>query len=84
VYFSTNDYAQPTRGQTVQPVASRGSKIKLLILNVCLSIPVAMSSKTYTFARSIAEIGGSNPAEGMDARFWYLLCAPCVAEFATS
>ena len=84
MYFPTNVYAQPNPAQTVQPVASRDSQNKLLILNVCLSIPVAMPSKAYICGRSIVEIGGSNPAEGMDVRFWYLLCAPCVAEFATS
>ena len=47
MYFPTNVYAQPNPAQTVQPVASRGSQNKLLILNVCLSIPVAMPSKAY-------------------------------------
>jgi hypothetical protein len=78
VYFPTNVYAQPTRAQTVQPVASRGSQNKLLILNVCLSIPVAMPSKAYICGRSIAEIGGSNLAEGMDARFLlFVMCSVC-------
>jgi len=78
VYFPTNDYAQPTRAQTVQPVASRGSQNKLLNLNVCLSIPVAMPSKAYICGRSIVEIGGSNPAEGMDVRFLlFVMCSVC-------
>ena len=78
MYFLAYVYAQLNRAQTVQPVASRCSQNKLLFLNVCLSIPLTMLSKVYICGRSIAEIGGSNPDEGMDARFWYLLCAPCV------
>jgi len=78
VYFPTNVYDQPNPAQTVQPVASRGSQNKLLVLNVCLSIPVAMPSKAYICGDTIAEIGSSNPAEGMDVGFLlFVMCSVC-------